>query len=104
MAKWCGTIGFTESSEVEAGLWVEDDITERRYYGDVMSNRWRHQSSSKVIDDVTQSITVSIVADPYAYEHCSSMKYATVMGTKWKIESVEPQYPRLLLTIGEVYK
>lgn len=104
MAKWCGLIGFSGTSESEPGIWVNDDITERRYYGDVMSNRWRHQTSWKVIDDIEQTSTISIVADPYAYQHCSDILYATVMGIKWKIESVEPQYPRLLLTIGGVYK
>ena len=46
---------------------------------------------------------ISIVADPYAMNHSSTMVYAEVMGTKWKITSVEVQYPRLILTLGDGY-
>jgi hypothetical protein len=31
------------------------------------------------------------------------MLYVEFMGAKWKISNVEVQYPRLILTIGEVY-
>ena len=31
------------------------------------------------------------------------MRYVEFMGAKWKISSVEVQYPRLILTVGGVY-
>ena len=102
MAKWYGQIGYVETVETEPGLW-EERITERSYYGDLVSNRWKRQSSDSINDDINIANDISIVADPYANEHCSSMAYVEFMGAKWKITNVEVQYPRLILTIGGVY-
>ena len=102
MAKFYGNIGFKSITEDEPGIWVEH-INERPYYGDLLRNVTRNQSSDKVNDDVTINNQVSIVADPYANSNFQNMKYVVFQGTKWKIESVEVQYPRLLLSIGGLY-
>lgn len=103
MAKWCGEIGFTYTGEVEPGVWVDNEIIERTYYGDITSNRWKRQNSGEVNDDINISNQISIVADPYARDHCSSMTYIEFMNEKWKITDVEVQYPRLILSIGGVW-
>lgn len=103
MAKWFGKIGFSETLETKPGVW-EEHITDREYYGDVLRNSRRLQTSSdKVNDDVNVSNEISIVADPYANEHFYSMRYIEFSGTKWKVTDVEVQYPRLILTLGGVY-
>lgn len=102
MAKWYGNIGFAGTSEVEPGIWAEG-ITERPYYGDVVSNRWKRQSSGEVNDDIKISNSISIVADPYAVSHCSTIAYVEFSGAKWKVTDIEVQYPRLILTIGGVW-
>lgn len=102
MGKWFGKVGYGITSEVEPGVW-EPTIVERQYYGDSSNNRWKRQNSGGVNDDINLSIMISIVADPFAYQHCSEMIYVEYMGTKWKITEVEPQYPRLMLSIGGVY-
>lgn len=105
MAKWYGKIGFTSTVEESPGEWVEDAIVEKYYFGDVSSIHWKRQTSSeKTNDDINLSNQISIVADPYAVDHCSSMKYIEYMNEKWKITDVEIQYPRLILSIGGVYK
>ena len=102
MAKFYGLIGYAESVEVEPGVW-EDRITEHRYYGDLIRNTRRLQSSDKVNDDITTSNEISILADPFAYENFHSMRYVEFMGTKWKVVNVDVQYPRLILSLGGVY-
>lgn len=102
MAKFFGPIGFAEPAETTPGVW-EEAITERYYYGDLIRNVRRLQSSDKVNDDINVSNEVSIVADPFANENFHSMRYVEFMGAKWKITSVEVQYPRLILTMGGVY-
>ena len=102
MSKWYGVVGFADNVEVEPGFY-EDTIIEKPYYGDVTSNRWKRQSSGDINDNITISNQISIVADPYAVKHCSKMVYVTYMDTKWKITDVEPQYPRLILSIGGVW-
>ena len=103
MAKWFGIVGYGITVETKPGVWTEKTV-ERDYYGDLIRNSRRLQSSSeKVNDDLTISNQLSIVSDPYAYENFHSMRYGKFMGAKWKITDVEVQYPRLILTLGGVY-
>ena len=102
MAIFYGIIGYVKPVEVEPGVWEEQTI-ERPYYGDLIRNSSRYQSSGGVNDNITVSINISMVADPYANENFQHMRYAVFMGTKWKIENVLVQYPRIILTLGGVY-
>lgn len=102
MAKFYGSIGYAELVEVNPGIW-EEQITEKKYYGDLLRNSRRLQTVDKLNDDINVSNEISIVADPYANQNFHLMRYVIFMGTKWKISNVEVQYPRLLLTIGGVY-
>lgn len=102
MAKWYGKIGYVTTAETEPGIW-EEQIIERPYYGDVTSDRRKRQNSGGVNDNINLANVISIVADPFANQNCSTMAYAEFMGAKWKITDVEVQFPRLILTIGGAY-
>lgn len=102
MAKWFGKIGYAETVETKPGVWKEQ-ITEHEYFGDLLRNSRRLQSSSSLNDNVNISNEISILADQFAYQNFHSMRYATFMDTKWKISNIEVQYPRLILTLGDVY-
>lgn len=102
MAKISGVIGYNVSSETAPGVW-EPSIIERPYYGDLIKNTRRLQSTDKVNDDINISNEVSIVADPYAMTNFHTMRYVQFMGAKWKITNVEVQYPRLILSLGGLY-
>lgn len=102
MAKYAGKIGFAVSEETKPGVWTER-MVERQYYGDLTRNTRRLQSSGNLNDNVTISNQISIVADPFANENFHAMRYVEFMGAKWKINSVEVQYPRLILEMGDVY-
>lgn len=102
MAKFYGTIGYAETEETVPGVWVEK-ITERDYFGDLNRINHRLESSGNVNDNINLSHQISIVSDPYAEEHVHSMRYVKFSGAKWKINSVEVQYPRLILTVGGLY-
>ena len=102
MSKWFGKIGYAITGETEPGVW-EDTIVTRDYYGDLISDKYRRQSSGNVNDDINLTSVISIIADPFAYENFQNMRYIVFMGAKWKITSVEVQYPRLILTVGGVY-
>ena len=103
MAKWFGKIGYVVTEETEPGVW-EETVTEREYFGDMTSDRRKRQNSGEVNDDVNLANVISIVADPFAYQNCSNMAYVEIMGSKWKISDVEVQRPRLIITVGGVYK
>lgn len=102
MTRWCGVIGYAETIEIEPGVWSEE-FTERKYYGDLLRNSRKLQGSQQVNDDITISNQISILADPYAVQHFHAIRYAELFGTKWKVSSVEVQYPRLILELGGVY-
>ena len=102
MAKFYGVIGYAETAEIRPGVW-QDRIAEHPYYGDLIRNTRRLESSNTLNDNINISNEISILADPYAYQNFHSMKYVEFMGTKCKITSVDVQYPRLILTIGGVY-
>ena len=102
MAKFYGKIGYAENVETRPGVW-RPTITEREYFGDLVRNTRRLESASQINDNINISNEISIVADPYAYQNFHSMRYVEFMGAKWKISSVEDQYPRLILSIGGVY-
>lgn len=102
MAKYCGKIGFFKTIEVKPGVW-EKQIIEKEYYGDILRNTSRLQSTENLNDNIVISNQISIVADPFANENFHSILYAEYMGAKWKISRVEVEYPRLKLSVGEVY-
>lgn len=103
MAKWFGKVGYSTTSESVPGVWENTD-TERSYYGDVIrhSTKWSPNSAG-TNDNLNISNQISIVADPFAYQHFQHIKYCEFMGVLWEVSSVEPQYPRLILTLGGVY-
>lgn len=102
MAKWYGKIGYAETVETKPGVWKEQ-ITEREYFGDLLRNSRRLQSSSSLNDNINIANEISILADQFAYQNFHAMRYAEFMDTKWKISNVEVQHPRLILTLGDVY-
>lgn len=102
MTRWCGVIGYAETLEIEPGVWSEE-FTERKYYGDLLRNSRRLQGSQQINDDINISNQISILADPYAVQHFHAIRYAELFGTKWKVSSVEVQYPRLILELGGIY-
>lgn len=101
MAKFYGEIGFIETIETSPGIWVEEPES-RNYYGDVLNNT-RRLDSKAINDDITISVEISIVADPYAMNHFHNMRYVVYMGQKWKVTSVQVEQPRLKLSLGGLY-
>ena len=87
MAKFYGKIGYAVTMETKPGVWV-DDIVERNYYGELIRNTRRLQSSGQLNDDVTVTNEISIVADPFANENFHAIRYVEFMGAKWKITNI----------------
>ena len=102
MAKFYGKVGYAVNAETAPGVWVEQ-IIEHDYCGDLIRNTRRLQASESLNDDINVANEISIVADPFAIQNFHKMRYVVFMGEKWKVSSVEVQYPRLILTIGGIY-
>ncbi len=102
MAKYFGKIGYAITKETAPSVY-EEEVTEREYYGDVLLYTKRYQSSENVNDNIEINHRISILGDPFVYENFLCIRYVTWMGQKWKVSSVDVEYPRLTLTIGGVY-
>jgi len=102
MARYFGRVGYGKSVEKAPGVFV-DEITEREYYGDVLQNIKSIREGENLNPDLSVQNQISIVADDYAYDQFSAIRYIEWMGTLWTVSTVEVQRPRLLLRLGEVY-
>lgn len=102
MAKFYGPIGYASQFETRPGVYQEI-ITERYYTGDVVKNMGQWREGEGLNDDLNIDNRLSIIADPFAYEHFHTMRYVEWMGAKWKIKSIDVQRPRLILVLGGVY-
>lgn len=101
MAKFYGTVGFVKTVESAPGVWTEQ-IVERKYYGNVIS-RTRSLQSNGVNDNINISDEISIVADPFVNENYFAIRFVEYMGSKWKVQSISVQFPRLNLSLGGLY-
>jgi hypothetical protein len=102
MAKFYGKVGYADTVETSPGVW-EEVITERNYTGTVLKNSKYWNESDKVNPDLEIRNRISILADPYAYQHFHKLRYITWMGANWVIKNAEVKTPRLVLQIGGVY-
>lgn len=102
MAKFYGSIGFSETVETAPDVW-EEQIVERKYSGDVIRNYTRWQNAQQVNDNLSLNNKISIIADAYAISNLGHIRYAVWHGCKWKVTGAEVQHPRLVLDIGEVF-
>ena len=102
MSKFCGEVGYSTQTETAQGVW-EEVLTPRTYYGDVIRNARRLETTENLNDNLALNNSFSLMIDAYASQNFSAIRYLEWMGTRWKVTNVEVQRPRLILTIGGVY-
>lgn len=101
MAKWYGKVGYETMQEVEPGVWVPSEVVEHNYYGDSIKYTQRVLTTADgVNDDIRVVTSISIIADPFAYDNFTDIKYVEYMGVKWKVTTAEVQRPRIVLSLG----
>lgn len=106
MARFCGMIGFSTSSnesEDEPSVYTED-IYEKKYTGIILQEYDNHSNKTTINTDIHLGHRFSIIMDPYASQNVHNLRYIEYMGTRWTITSVEIKYPRLIISIGEVWR
>lgn len=102
MPKYSGLIGFAKSTDHGDGVW-EDEIIEKKYRGDILQNRHRWDTHDKVNDDFNITNSLSIISDSFLIDNAYAIKYVTMLGTRWEVNSLEIKSPRLILYIGGLY-
>lgn len=102
MSKFFGKIGYGQNVEKSPGVF-DFKITERKYYGDITKISRRFEKSENLHDDLRINNQISILTDAYANNHFANIQYVVWSNTYWKVDTVEVQRPRLILTLGGVY-
>lgn len=102
MRKFYGKVGYATVVDKGKGIHAPE-ISERPYFGDVIRNSLRVGNGEKVNDDLSVGNSISIVADAYAMNHFSNIRYVEWVGTAWKVEEVTQAHPRLILRLGGVW-
>jgi len=104
MARFYGEVGYADTVEnpANSGIWT-DIITEYSYFGDVVQNTKKLDSSDKVNNDISVNNTISIIADEYALQHFFKIRYVQWAGVLWTVTDVAVDSPRLTLRLGSVY-
>lgn len=104
MSKYYDEIGFATTSEYPegSGIW-RTVITKKKYPGDVLNATRRIEVGDSINPDLNVSNRISIIANQFAMENFHSIRYAKYLGTKWRVNSVEIQVPRLILSLGGLY-
>lgn len=102
MPKYYGSLGISTQVEITPGVW-KTSIVDHQVYGDFVRDNRNNLKSEQVNDNVKINNQISIVMDPYVMENYSAIVYITYIGAKWRISTVEVKYPRLLLSMGELY-
>lgn len=100
--RYNGSVGFAVTKETAPSIFTEL-IKEQIYSGDVIKNYQQIRNQSQINAKITILNQISIIADKYAYENISNIRYATFANQKWSVISVDIQPPRLILTLGDVY-
>lgn len=102
MSNFYGSIGYSVTEETKPGIYTSK-VIEKKYYGNVNRKSYRWDNSGNLNDNINMNIEISIMADEYLYNNCSEIKYVEYMGAKWKVTSITPEPPRIILAIGGVY-
>lgn len=105
--KWYGTVGYIIDSETAPGVY-KNLVVRKQYYGDEqkLSSRWNDipiNDGSTINKSPAIQVELSIIADMYAYENFTKIRFVEYMGQYWSVRSIEPKRPRIILSLGDVY-
>lgn len=103
MSKYYGSIGYLfKDVEIRPGVY-ENKIIEKPTMGTIITIIEQNTYADAANGSVRLNAVLSIIADQYTIDNLQRIKYATYHNCKWKITNIEPGYPRLQLTLGELY-
>lgn len=103
MAKFSGFIGYAVDSGVDETGISKPTIVEKFYSGDFARKSSRFMISDKINPNVEMSNEISVIMDSYLEMHYMDIRYVIIDGCRWRVNSVEPRRPRMILNIGGLY-
>lgn len=102
MSRFSGELGFVMTRETEEGIWLEDFV-ELPVKGTVRSLYVRNDNSSSANTNLRLSNEISILMDTKIVLYLETLKYVVWKGSKWAVQSIGVNYPRLTINLGGPY-
>lgn len=90
------------TSETEEGVWLEDKI-EIPIKGTIRSLYVRNDNNSSVNANLRLTNEVSILLNSKIQMYLETLKYVVWKGSKWEVQSIGVNYPRLTINLGGLY-
>ena len=104
MAKYSGMLGYVmPAKEDPPGIWKPSAVVEKLGRGDLFGQTINNEDVGGLSDGITVNNQLSIIMDPFVYRNLESLKYVILYGTRWEIQSLSINRPRVILTLGGVY-
>lgn len=105
MTKYSGFIGVEKgSTEISPGIWSASGMVEIPARGDLLNLSKRYsEGDNKITDDLSVSNRISLLAAYDLLGNVGSIRYATLLGSRWKVVTLEFLGHRLILTLGGVW-
>lgn len=102
MSRFSGKLGFVMTRETEEGVWLEDFV-ELPVKGTIRSLYVRNDNSSSVNTNLRLTNEISILMDSKIETYIQTLTYVIWKGSKWAVQSIGVNYPRLTINLGGLY-
>lgn len=102
MSRFSGKLGFVTTRETEEGVWLEDFV-ELKAKGTIRSLYVRNDNSSSINTNLRLTNEISILMDTKIEVYLETLKYVVWKGSKWEVQSISVNYPRLTINLGGLY-
>ena len=102
MSRFSGKLGFVMTQETEEGVWLENTI-ELPAKGTIRSLYVRNDNSSSVNTNLRLTNEISILMNSKIQTYLETLRYVVFKGSKWEVQSIGVNYPRLTINLGGLY-
>ena len=102
MSRFSGKLGFVVTQETEEGVWLED-VFELPAKGTIRSLYVRNDNNATVNTNLRLTNEISILMDTKIKTYLETLKYVVWKGSKWEVQSIGVNYPRLTINLGGLY-
>lgn len=102
MSRFSGKLGFVMTRETEEGVWLED-VVEIPVKGTIRSLWVRNDNNASVNTDLRLTNEISVLTDTKIKTRLETLKYVVWKGSKWEVQSIGVNYPRLTINLGGLY-
>lgn len=102
MSRFSGKLGFVMTHETDEGVWLEEFV-ELHVKGTIRSLYVRNENSASANTNLRLTNEISILMDTKIQTYLETLKYVVWKGSKWEVQSIGVNYPRLTINLGGLY-